>query len=243
LNIGKSMVDAKVLVVDDEERICRMVCALLSREGFAAEFTTLAAEVPALVRRIEPDLVMLDLIMPDGDGYLLIRELRAHFDCSIIVVTGKGDTVDKVVGLEIGADDYVTKPFDQRELIARVRSVLRRRAETRARPDRVRTTVHFNGWEFHVAGGVLKSPQGREVRLTSHEMKLLGLMVTTPNRVITREEVSRVLTGRGWNPYDRSIDVLVAKLRRKLEDKGRTPDLILTVRGSGYKFVAPVEQR
>jgi DNA-binding response OmpR family regulator len=135
VNPGNAITDAKVLVVDDDERMCRMVCALLSKEGFSTQHTTKAAEVPMLVRRIEPELVVLDLLMPDGHGYVLIRELRAHFDCSIIVLSGNDKPVDKVVGLELGADDYITKPFDQRELLARVRNVLRRRAEAHSRPD------------------------------------------------------------------------------------------------------------
>ncbi len=135
MNPGSAITETKVLVVDDDERICRMVCALLNKEGFSAQHTTRASEVPMLVRRIEPELVVLDLLMPDGHGYVLIRELRAHFDCSIIVLSGNDKPVDKVVGLELGADDYVTKPFDQRELLARVRNVLRRRADVRSRPD------------------------------------------------------------------------------------------------------------
>ena len=135
MNPGNAITDTKVLVVDDDERMCRMVCALLSKEGFSTQHTTKAAEVPMLVRRIEPELVVLDLLMPDGHGYVLIRELRAHFDCSIIVLSGNDKPVDKTVGLELGADDYVTKPFDQRELLARIRNVLRRRAESRSRPE------------------------------------------------------------------------------------------------------------
>ncbi len=236
---------AKVLVVDDDPRVCRLLARYLGREGYAVSTTANGEEMHRLVAAEQPDLVILDLVMPGKDGLTLTRELRSKSDVPIIMLTGKTDTVDKVVGLELGADDYVTKPFDERELLARVRSVLRRRATRDKAPANSGkgTVARFNGWELDLTAHRLTSPSGNEVHLTSHEFQLLSALVTQCNRVLTRSNILELVAGRDWSPYDRSIDVLVGKLRGKIEDNPTQPDFIQTVRGVGYKFSARVEFR
>jgi DNA-binding response OmpR family regulator len=183
-------------------------------------------------------------MLPDEDGLSLARELRATTEIAVVILTGKADTVDKVVGLELGADDYVTKPFDERELLARVRSVLRRTAaDTGAGRSAGGTRACFAGWTLDLDAYELTSPAGEPVSLTSHEFQLLAAFVEHPRRVLTREAILDLVAGRDWSPDDRSVDVLVGRLRRKIEDDPRNPRLIETVRGVGYKLSARVDLR
>jgi len=234
---------AKVLVVDDDPRVCRLLARYLGREGYAVSTTANGEEMHRLVAAEQPDLVILDLVMPGKDGLTLTRELRSQSDVPIIMLTGKTDTVDKVVGLEMGADDYVTKPFDERELLARVRSVLRRRAtRDKALANSGKGTVaRFNGWELDLTAHRLTSPSGNDVHLTSHEFQLLSALVTRRNRALTRDEMLHLVGGRDWSPYDRSIDVLLGKLRKKIEEDAKNPNIIKTIRGVGYMFSAKVD--
>jgi len=233
----------KVLVVDDDPRVCRLLSRYLGREGYAVNTTSNGEELHRLVATERPDLVILDLVMPGKDGLTLARELRSQSDVAIIMLTGKTETVDKVVGLELGADDYVTKPFDERELLARVRSVLRRRATQTSAPasSGEGSVARFNGWELDLTAHRLTSPAGKDVHLTSHEFKLLAALVTRRNRALSRDEMLNLMAGRDWSPYDRSIDVLLAKLRKKIEEDAKNPIIIQTIRGVGYMFTAKVE--
>ncbi len=233
----------KVLVVDDDPRVCRLLARYLGREGYAVSTTTNGEETHRLVATEQPDLVILDLVMPGKDGLILARELRSQSDVAIIMLTGKSKTVDKVVGLELGADDYVTKPFDERELLARVRSVLRRRETQRqAAAASVKSSIaRFNGWQLDLTAHRLTSPAGKDVHLTSHEFKLLSAFVTRRNRALSRDEILHLIGGRDWSPYDRSIDVLMGKLRKKIEEDAKHPNAIQTIRGVGYMFTANVE--
>ena len=233
----------KVLVVDDDPRVCRLLSRYLGREGYAVNTTSNGEELHRLVATERPDLVILDLVMPGKDGLTLARELRSQSDVAIIMLTGKTETVDKVVGLELGADDYVTKPFDERELLARVRSVLRRRATQTGAPasSGEGSVARFNGWEFDLTAHRLTSPAGKDVHLTSHEFKLLAGLVTRRNRALSRDELLHLMGGRDWSPYDRSVDVLLAKLRKKIEEDAKNPMIIQTIRGVGYMFTAKVE--
>ena len=232
-----------VLVVDDDPRVCRLLARYLGQEGYAVTTTTNGEELDRLVATEQPDLVILDLVMPGKNGFTLARELRSQSDVAIIMLTGKTETVDKVVGLELGADDYVTKPFDERELLARVRSVLRRRAaQTSAGASSHQGSVaRFNGWQLDLTAHQLTSPAGNDVHLTSHEFKLLSAFVTRRNRALSRDEILRLVGGRHWSPYDRSIDVLLGKLRKKIEEDAKNPKIIQTIRGVGYMFTANVE--
>ena len=254
---------ARILVLDDDVRVGKLLRRFLEREGYAADVVTSVAEARAQLAEQFPDLVILDLMLPDGNGLALASELRAQRDVGIIILSGKQDVVDRIVGLEIGADDYMTKPFDERELVARVRSVLRRvqapstaviaavpagasSAATGPVPRPVAPleddeSVRFDGWVLDRRSHELFDPAGEQVHLTSYEFQLLTTFLQRPNRVLSRDEILGAVAGRKWNPYDRSIDVLVGKLRKKLVEHQAKSSIIKTIRGSGYKFTARTE--
>lgn len=228
-----------ILVVDDDQRLCRLVSRYLHREGYEVRTATSAAEMRLVMQANDPELVILDLMLPDGDGFELARELRAQSDVGIVILTGKTDTVDKVVGLEIGADDYMTKPFEPRELLARIHSVLRRRTAGQAGEGRG-SLAHFGGWSLDLEAYELRADDGSSVNLTTHEFRLLSALVTHGQRVLTRDAILDSVFDRDWSPEDRSIDVLVGKLRKKLGDDAKDPAVIRTIRGAGYALIPSV---
>jgi DNA-binding response OmpR family regulator len=229
------------VVVDDDPRLCRALARYLKLEGYEVRTATSGQEMRERIAAQKPDLVLLDLMLPDEDGFTLARELRATSDVAIVILTGKADTMDKVVGLELGADDYITKPFSERELLARIRSVLRRTSEARTgRSEAAGSVACFAGWRLDLQGYELTSPSGEPVALTPHEFQLLAALVRHGNRVLTRDAILDLVAGRDWSPEDRSVDVLVGKLRRKIEADPQHCALIETVRGVGYKFNAKV---
>ena len=231
-----------ILVVDDQQEICDLVREYLTDEGFRVSTAKDGTGLREEMARAPVDLVILDLMLPGEDGLQLARELRSRSEIGIIILTGRGETVDRIIGLEMGADDYLPKPFHLRELLARVRSVLRRvasRSGTAASAHRVR--VRFAGWSFDLASRALTSPAGEEVRLTTGEFELLAAFVDHAGQVLSRDRLLDLARGREAGPFDRTIDVQVGRLRRKLEDDPRTPSLIKTVRGGGYIFTPAVE--
>jgi DNA-binding response OmpR family regulator len=233
---------AKVLIVDDDDRLCRVLSRYLTREGYSVREAANGDEMRARLAEEPADLILLDLILPDEDGLSLARDLRAESDVAIIMLTGKTDTIDKIVGLELGADDYITKPFDERELLARMRTVLRRTAKASDSEHSSEDSVaQFAGWNLDFVAHELTSPGGNHVHLTSSQFQLLASLVARPNRVMSREEILSLVSGRNWSPMDRSIDVLVGKLRKKIESDPKSPTLIKTIRGVGYKFTAHVD--
>lgn len=237
-------ISANILVVDDDPRICRLLDHYLTQEQYKVHTASNGADMRRLLGEGHIELVILDLMLPHEDGFSLAREVRAYSDVAIIILTGKTESIDKVVGLELGADDYMTKPFDFRELLARVRSVLRRvRAQAGSETIPEHSIAHFAGWRFDLPAQELKSPAGHDIRLTAHEFQLLSAFVKNPNHVLTRDAIMNLISGREWAPFDRSIDVLIAKLRKKLQDDPNQQTLIRTVRGVGYKFVAKVDYR
>ena len=230
-----------ILIVDDDPRLCRTLARYFKQEGYTAHIAISGAQMRQRLAIETPDLVILDLILPDVDGFSLARELRANYDLPIVILTGKADTVDKVVGLEIGADDYVTKPFDERELLARVRSVLRRTAKsTRNGAEAPVSVACFAGWRLDLYSYELTSSSGEPVALTPHEFQLLSAFIQHGNRVLTREVILEQVADRNWSPDDRSVDVLIGKLRKKLEQNPRDPQLIETIRGIGYRLKAKI---
>jgi DNA-binding response OmpR family regulator len=237
-------VSAHVLVVDDEPEIANLLQRYLAGQGY----TVSTAEGGVAMRRImaetEVDLVLLDLGLPGEDGLALMRSLRQTSSVAVIVVTGRSEQVDRIVGLEVGADDYVTKPFDVRELAARVRSVLRR---TRGKTDPAENSAplevaRFAGWTLDLAARRLESPQGKVVDLTTGEFELLAALVKSPGRVFSRDELLEATRNREAGPFDRTIDVQVGRLRRKIEADPQRPELIKSVRGAGYVLTSKVER-
>ncbi len=226
----------RVLLVDDDPILRRLLGRYLAQEGFEVMNADSGAEMRQQLAQQSVSLILMDLVLPDEDGLSLTRDLRLHHpELAIIMMTGKDDPLDKIVGLEIGADDYLTKPFEMRELLARIRAVLRRRQRP-AQADRESTAqiVAFRHWRFNLSSQELRDDQGEFVHLTSHELILLSLLTTHPNEILSRDQIMTAINGRPCEPEDRSIDVLVSKLRRKLNDDPRNPTLLRTVRGEGY---------
>ena len=231
-----------ILIVDDDPRLCHALARYFRQEGYDVRTAASGIEMRERLAAETPHLVILDLTLPDEDGFSLARELRAGSNVAIVILTGKADATDKVVGLELGADDYVTKPFNDRELLARVRSVLRRTSHRAGgRPDSTGDVASFAGWRLDLGSYELKSPEGEAVALTPHEFQLLCALVRHGQRVLTREAILELVAGRNWSPDDRSVDVLVGKLRKKIERGPRAARLIDTVRGVGYKLAAKVQ--
>jgi DNA-binding response OmpR family regulator len=233
----------RILVVDDDIRICRLLSRILMAEGYAAETVENGQAMWRALRTRTFDLVILDLRLSGGeDGLALARRLRAESDMPLIMLTGRSEQIDKIVGLEIGADDYVTKPFDRYELIARIRSLLRRSQLRNGTPngsDRAKSLVKFAGWTLDLGRRQLRAPGGEKIELTGFEFELLSVLAQKPGRLLSRDQILELVASRQWNPSDRSIDVHIGKLRRKLRDDPRSPGLIKTVRGIGYMFAPP----
>ena len=231
-----------ILVVDDEREICDLVREYLSSEGYRVSTAHDGAGLRRVMAQSPVDLVTLDLMLPGEDGLTLARWLRENFSVGIIMLTGRSEIVDHILGLEMGADYYVPKPYHQRQLLAAVRSVLRRTsAQTTEKQTRSRSTARFAGWNLDLASGELFSPSGEEVLLTTGEFDLLAAFVNNPNQVLTRGRLLDLARHREAGPEDRTIDVQVVRLRRKLKVDPKKPKMIKTVRGRGYNFIAEVE--
>ena len=234
-----------IAVLDDEIDITRLLATYLSSHGFRVSQFHAGHALMAAMADDPPALVLLDLGLPGEDGFAIARQLREHWQCGLVIVTGRGDAVDKVVGLEVGADDYVTKPFDLRELLARIKAVLRRLApppaplQAAAPPAPGRGRLRFAGWLLDPAARRL-SHAGGEVALTGGEFDLLCTFAQHPGRVLSRDFLLEATRGREAAPFDRTIDVQVGRLRRKLEPEAPEPQLIKSVRGAGYIFVPAV---
>ena len=232
-----------ILVVDDQQEICDLVREYLTDEGFHVSTARDGAGMREELGRGRVDLVILDLMLGGEDGLQIARELRSQSEIGIIILTGRGETVDRIIGLEMGADDYLPKPFHLRELLARVRSVLRRAAARAGEKEQAgqRSRVRFADWSLDLASRALISPSGEEIRLTTGEFELLAAMVNHANQVLSRDRLLDLSRHREAGPFDRTIDVQIGRLRRKLEDDPKNPMLIKTVRGGGYIFTPAVE--
>lgn len=231
----------RILVVDDDRRLCAFLSRFLSGEGYQVAAVHDGQAMRRALADGPWDLVILDLGFPQGeDGVALARSLRAQYDTPMIMLSGKTATIDKVVGLELGADDYVTKPFEPRELLARIRTVLRRTTR-QADPAAMGAgpIAEFGGWRLDLARHELFAPEGEPVKLTGHEFQILAALVSRPGRVLSRDQILDIVANRQWTPYDRSIDVLIGKIRHKLGDDAREARIIRTIRGVGYMFVPP----
>jgi two-component system, OmpR family, response regulator len=232
----------RVLVVDDDPAITSMLAEYLSTHGYEVAHAASGAAMRAALERALPDVVLLDIGLPGEDGLTLARYLRERYDVGIIMVTGAGDVVDRVAGLEVGADDYIAKPFDPRELRARLKSVLRRLKE-RAQPAREKQAapipVAVGRCLLDLRSHCLTDRDGRDVPLTAMEFDLLRVFVAHPNQVLSRDRLLTLTRNRQWEAFDRSIDIRITRLRRKVEDDPDHPRAIRTIRGAGYIFVPP----
>src|SRR5512143_1763898 len=232
-----------LLVVEDDQDIVDIIKRYFTAQGFDVAVASDGSSMRAVIDSQDIDVVLLDLGLPGEDGFTLTRYLRERWKGALIIVTGRGDSIDRVVGLELGADDYVTKPFDLRELLARVRSVLRRASDAAAgAASNAQEVVRFNGFRLNTGSRELFDPNGKPVPLTTGEFDLLGAFIANPNRVLSRDDLMNRIHGRDAGPYDRAIDVQIGRLRRKMESDPAQPALIKSVRGAGYLFAARVER-
>lgn len=227
-----------ILVVEDDPVTRSLLAGYFGQEGYRVSELADGNEAAALLRNDPADLLLLDIRLPGIDGLTLTRELRAQSEVGIILVTSKKDTMDRIIGLELGADDYVTKPFEPRELLARVKNLLRRVGH--APKQNTGSCLRFENWQLDTGRHLLSSPTTGEVRLTEGEFRLLYTLVNNAGRTLSRDQLMSHLHGRDWTPSDRAVDVLLGRLRKKLGDDPQQPRLIATVRGSGYLFTATV---
>jgi DNA-binding response OmpR family regulator len=233
----------QVLVVDDDPDIRELITDYLSTHGYRVTGADCADALRTALATQIPDVVLLDIGLPGEDGLSLARYLREHHDLAVIMVSGAGESVDRIIGLEVGADDYLTKPFDPRELLARIKSVLRRyqhrpAAESLAEPPgETPRRMPFGHCVLDLDSRELLGPQGEAIPLTAAEFDLLQVFAERPNRTLSRDQLLGLTQNREWDPYDRSIDIRIARLRKKIEANPDKPTTIKTVRGVGYLFV------
>lgn len=232
-----------ILVVDDDREIRDLLAHFLRKHGYRIET---AGDGSAMFRAIDAgrfDLIVLDLMLPGEDGLSLCRRVRATSNLPIVMLTAVGEDTDRIVGLELGADDYLGKPFNPRELLARIRAVLRRATDSRHLSEgSLSKCFEFQGWNLDATRRCLQAPDGAPVDLTAGEFALLLALLEHPGRVLTRDQLLDLTRGREAGPFDRSVDIQVSRLRRKIEADPKRPDLIKTVRSGGYVFSGSVRE-
>ncbi|WP_419757418.1 response regulator [Acidisoma sp.] len=234
-----------LLVIDDDHEIRDLLTRFMEKNDFRITAVRDAREARRAWTRGAFQLVVLDLMLPGESGLDLARWLRDQEDVPIVMLSAMGEDTDRIIGLELGADDYIAKPFNPRELMARIRAVMRRASDTQENPgsgERIARPLRFAGWTLEPARRRLLNPEGVEVPLTGGEYDLLFALLERANRVLTRDMLLDLLRGRQAGPFDRAIDVAVSRLRRKLDDQGGGAQLIKTVRGGGYVLAATVER-
>ena len=233
-----------ILIVDDELEMRRLLGDYLQKNGYRVRTAADGRAMRAVLERSRVDLIVLDLMLPGEDGLTLCRDLRARSQVPVIMLTARGEQTDRIVGLEMGADDYVAKPFSPRELLARIKAVLRR---TRALPENLEAEevgrFLFGGWQLDTATRYLTAPDGVVIPLSGAEYGLLKVFLDHPNRVLTRDQLIDFAFGRDVERTDRSVDSQVSRLRQRLRDDAKEPTLIKTVRAQGYVLAVPVEAR
>lgn len=234
-----------ILIVDDDHEIRELLSLYLTKHGFRATAVRDGKEMRRALADWHIDMVILDLMLPGESGLSLCRDLRARSQIPVIMLTILGEETDRIIGLEMGADDYVAKPFNPRELLARIKAVLRRAQEVPTTHGTAEPTTHklhrFGGWTLDIRRRCLESPQNLVVDLTAGEFDFLVAFVGHPQRVLTRDQLLDLTHGRAEVPFDRSVDMQISRLRHKIEANPKDPELIKTVRGGGYVFTAAVE--
>lgn len=225
-----------IVIVEDDPDVARIIEQVLGDFSFRTVWCRSAGDLLRRLRSLNPDLCIIDLGLPDMDGLEVMQRVRGQSGCGIVILTGRAHVSDRVMGLELGADDYVLKPFEPRELVARVRSILRRRETAGCSP--TRQVAEFAGWRFNLANNTLHAPNDEEHLLSTSEAELLKVFISNPNRILQREQL---MGTRDLAPTDRAIDVRISRLRRKLEPDPQSPTFIKTVYGAGYLFLATVD--
>jgi len=234
----------RILIVDDDEDIRKLLEEYLRKNGFDAHAVADGAAMRDALAAKPASLVVLDLMLPGEDGLSLCRQLRARSQVPVLMLTAKGDPVDRIIGLEMGADDYLAKPFDPRELVARIRSILRRAKALPADTEiNVPESFSFSGWRLDTKERNLRAPDGVVVPLSGAEYRLLLIFLQNPNAVVSRDQLSNFTFGHDADPLDRTIDMQVSRLRERLRDEAREPAIIKTVRGKGYVLAVRVESQ
>lgn len=224
-----------ILVVEDDATSRVTLSSYFEKEGYRVSEAVDGEQMRSAFSKGDVDLIMLDIRLPGEDGLTLLRELRQQSSVGVIMVTGKSDEVDRIVALEMGADDYVTKPFNPRELLVRAKNLLARINAARMAKNDERVKK-FSGWSLNMNTRSLESPDGEDVRLTRGEFELLAALVNNPNRVMSRDNLLDYTSNRDWAPNDRTVDVLIGRIRRKIEPDPHVPSMIITVHGVGYVF-------
>lgn len=227
--------DKKILIVDDDPGICRMLTRYLNEQGFNSESVNDGLQMDEWLSNKQPDLILLDLMLPGEDGLSIARRLRSVSSIPIMMLTAKGEDIDRIIGLEIGADDYLPKPFNPRELLARINALLRRSSYSQTEQVSENVLYKFGTYTFNKDSLILLN-EGREVALGYADTELLQLFLNNPNHPISRDFILDELSGIDRDPFDRSIDVRVTRLRKKIEPNPGKPQFIRTVRGVGYRF-------
>ena len=230
-----------VLIVDDDAEIRTLLHDYLERNGYRCVAVADGRSMLAMLDQSPIDLIVLDLMLPGPDGLTLCRDLRARSDVPVIMLTARGEDTDRIIGLEMGADDYLSKPFNPRELLARIKVILRRaRGVVRMRVGEHMQRMRFADWKLDLTTRNLVSPKGVVVALSGAEFRLLKVFLERPNRVLNRDQLMELTQGQGAEALDRSIDVLVSRVRQRLEEDAREPRIIKTVRGEGYVLASAV---
>ena len=233
----------RVLLIEDDEDLRSELSEYLVRQGFDVTGNPDGRVLHGASHRLPYDIILMDLTIPGDDGIALTREVRGRSNVPIIIITGRDDVIDRVVGLEIGADDYINKPFDFRELQARIKAVMRRHAIANTVPVRTTNKIwRFLDWAVDGRTRTVKTPEGDYVELTTAEYMLLEAFLNNPSQLLSRDNLLQNVYNRKWSPLDRSIDNLVARLRKKLEDDRNGPQMIKTVRSRGYLFTPEVKE-
>jgi DNA-binding response OmpR family regulator len=228
--------NAHLLIVEDDEFVRQLIAAYLEKEGYRLSVAGSAKAMHEILDHDAIDLILLDLGLPDEDGLTLIRQLRTRSSVPIVVLTARQTRIDRITALEIGADDYVTKPIDPQELTLRIANLLRRSGGQKTEESRSRDLLRFGGWQLDVSANALRAADGAEVVLTRAEFDILTALARAPNRVLTRDFLLDAISRDGDSPGDRVIDVMISRLRKKLGDDPRRPTLIQTVTGRGYRL-------
>lgn len=233
-----------ILLVDDEATLREPLAEYLTRQGFTVEAAESAAAARSVLLDFTPDIVLLDIMMPGEDGLSLCRHLVEARGLPVILLTAKGEATDRIIGLEIGADDYVVKPFEPRELVARIRSVLRRASRSAPAGDMAQDALYvFENWQLDPLKRKLIDPDGVVISISTAEFRLLRAFLDRPRQVLDRDQLLDMVQGREAHLFDRAVDNQISRLRRKIERDSRQPEFILTVRGGGYRFAADVKRQ